>query len=172
VIALAGVALTLSLNGCFLLGPPVRNPSVVGVIEAEENMDGAWRYELSGGDTLEIDFDNTVTLPESTGGGVGALLLYGGGEDSWYMTLREPHADSYGFLLDAEARDDGEHIVFENGLRLSKAPDFDGRGWPQDGRYDSPSGEAGFAPFCINGDGEVTVYLAQPADRREGCPED
>jgi hypothetical protein len=159
----------LTLTGCFVFAPRERTPTVAGVIQSSENVDGVWVYQLEGGETVEIDFDETVTLPRSSGGGdPGTLLFHGDGNNAWYMGLA-PSSDGYQF--DAAARDDGTHIVFENGLRLSKAPGFDGRGWPQDGRYDSPASECCFAPFCINAQGQVTAYLAQPSDRREGCPE-
>lgn len=85
-------SLVIALAGCdlFALPPPERNPSVVGVIESSENMTGVWHYELENGESLDIDFDKTETLPESTGGGPGALLFYGGGDDAWFFTLREP----------------------------------------------------------------------------------
>lgn len=166
-LGLLGIALGLSLSGCFLFGPPVRSPSVAGVIQSAENVNGAWVYQLEGGEIVEIDFDETETLPESTGGGAGAPLLYGDEGEAWYFTVREPHTTDRGHRFNAAARDAEEHIVFENGVRLPKAPEFDGHGWPQDGRYDSPT-QSSFAPFCINGLGQVTAYLAQPSDQREG----
>jgi hypothetical protein len=165
-------SLLIALAGCDLLALPApeRNPSVVGVIESSENVTGVWHYELENGESLDIDFDETATLPRSSGGGdPGTLLFYGEGGDAWYMGLAPFDDGSY--QIDTPARDDGEYIVFENGLRLPKTPGFDGRGWPQDGRYDSPTSECCFAPFCINERGEVTAYLAMPSDQREGCPD-
>lgn len=158
------------LAGCDLvLDGPEHNPSVVGVIESRENVNGIWHYELENGQTVGIDFDETETLSDSRGGGdPGTLLFYGDGDEAWYMGLFPAHDGSYTYS--AIATDDDTHIVFENGLRLPKAPGFDGRGWPQDGRYDSPAAECCFAPFCINERGEVTAYLAMPSDQREGCP--
>lgn len=151
------------------LPPPDRNPSVVGVIESGENLTGVWHYELENGQSVDIDFDQTETLDRSSGGGdPGTLLFYGDGADAWYMGLFPLPDGSYRF--NAAARDDDTHIVFENGLRLPKAPGFDGRGWPQDGRYDLALGGPTFAPFCINQNGQVTTYLAMPSDQREGCP--
>ena len=68
------------------------------------------------------------------------------------------------------ATDDDTHVVFSNGLRPPKAATFDGRGWPQNGRYNLALGGPTFAPFCINQDGQVTAYLAMPSDQRDGCP--
>ena len=166
-------SLLIALAGCDLLALPApeRNPSVVGVIESSENVTGVWHYELENGESLDIDFDGSVTtLDDAQGGGPGALLFYGEDEDPWYFTLREPRSRGEDYQLAVPAVDDDTHIIFENGLRLPKAPGFDGRGWPQDGRYDSPAAECCFAPFCISERGEVTAYLAMPSDQREGCP--
>jgi hypothetical protein len=164
------------LVGCDLvLDGPEHNPSVVGVIESRENLNARiWHYELATGESLEIDFDEPITLlDDALGGDPGALLFYGEDQDPWYFVLERyvPEDPPHSFRFEASAADDDTHIVFENGLRLPKAAGFDGRGWPQDGRYDSPAGEAGFAPFCINERGEVTAYLAMPSDQREGCPD-
>jgi hypothetical protein len=164
-------SLLIALSGCDLLALPApeRTPAVVGVIKSSENVTGVWHYELENGQTVDIDFDETETLPDSRGGGdPGTLLFYGVGDEAWYMGLFPARDGSYTY--DAAATDDDTHIVFENGLRLPKVPGFDGRGWPQDGRYESPT-QSGFAPFCINTRGEVTAYLATPSDQREGCPD-
>jgi hypothetical protein len=163
------------LAGCDLvLHGPEHNPSVVGVIESNENLNGTWHYELENGESLEIDFDEPITLlDDALGGDPGALLFYGEDEDLWYFVLERyaPGDPPHSFRFETTAKDEDTHVVFANGLRLPKTPGFDGRGWPEDGRYDSPAGEAGFAPFCINERGEVTAYLAMPSDQREGCPD-
>jgi hypothetical protein len=169
----------LAVLGLALLGtlanwpPPDRNPSVGGVIKSNENVNGIWHYELENGESLEIDFDEPITLlDDALGGDPGALLFYGEDEDPWYFVLERyaPGDPPGNFRFETTATDDDTHVVFENGLRLPKAPGFDGRGWPQDGRYDSPAAECCFAPFCIDQNGQVTAYLAMPSDQREGCP--
>jgi hypothetical protein len=164
----------VALAGCDLLAlpPAERTPSVVGEIASTENVNGTQHYELESGESLDIDFGAFITtLDDAHGGDSGALLFFGEDEDPWYFTLREPRTRGEDYQFAVPAVDDDTHIIFGNGLLLPKAAGFDGRGWPQDGRYESPTGEAGFAPSCISEQGEVTAYLAMPSDRREGCPD-
>lgn len=158
-------ALLAALTGCLSSGPPERTPSVVGVvIESAENTNGAWRYVLESGEPVEIDTDDTDRLAGARGGGVAALLFYDDGADPWYFTLEEFAPDELPgcFWWQAVGVDDETHIVFENGLRVPKSADFDGQGWPQDGRYDLEVSGGDVAPFCMNRRGEVTEYRAQP----------
>jgi hypothetical protein len=163
-LAFVAVAALLELAACALLGPPVRDPSVVGVIVHKENINGIWHYMLEGGRTVEVDFDETTTLEGSRGGGEpGTLLLYGNSERAWYFGLTQIDPDRMPgcFWWPTQAVDDDTHIIFQNRIRLPKAADFDGMGWPRDGRYNRPAfAGGGFTSFCINEQGEVTVYLA------------
>lgn len=162
--AVAILSLPLIIAGCFLFRPMELTPSVVGVIASSENTTGVWRYVLESGESVEIDFDQTSTLAGARGGGPGSLLFYGEEPDPWHFTLEESAPDELPgcYWWQAVGVDDDTHIVFENGLRLPKAPDFDGQSWPQDGRYDLPVPGGDVAPFCMNQRGEVAAYLARP----------
>lgn len=81
----------------------------------------------------------------------------------WWIALVDmspggPQMPADCFGLDAKGADQGDAIVFDFGLRLPKASDFDPGGQFPDGRYDAPGGGGGPARFCINPDGEVTAY--------------
>lgn len=158
------IALIAVVTACDLFesAAPVRNPSVVGVIVSTELTNVGTVFELENGQSVEIDFDQTITLEDSHGGAdPGTLLFYGDGDEAWYfgMTMRAPEVRPGCFHMDGPAIDDDTHIIFKNGLRLPKAPDFDGQGWPRNGRYDKRAyAGGGFSPFCVNSRGEVTVY--------------
>lgn len=157
--------LSLSLAGCFLFGAVERVPTSVGVIERAENLAGRglWEYDLDTGETVVIDVDDATMLDGSRLGSDpgGTLLFYGAGDDPWYLGLASFAEIPDCYYLRAAGVDDDTHIVFDNGLRLPKADDFDGQGWPQNGRYDLEVAGGDVAAFCINPRGEVTEYRAQ-----------
>jgi hypothetical protein len=129
----------------------------VGVIEASERLEGRIvRIELAGEQAVEIDVGRAVRLDRSRGGQeVGTLLLAGShAGEQWYMSLTEmQQSDCFG--LHSDGSDDGDHVIFDIGLRLPKADDFD-PGPVRDGRYDTGGADD---IFCITPSGEVLSFL-------------
>lgn len=120
-----------------------------GVVESVEELDGGGlRVTLERGERIDLDahaveLGSEIVPP-------GHLLLVGSsGSSTGYIALRE-REDCY--VLNEPAVDDGSHILFNFGLRLPKAPQFDSG--PIDGdRF--PSFREG---FCISSAGEVVRY--------------
>jgi hypothetical protein len=148
----------LTATGCFAAGP--RDPAIVGVIEQRENVgDGQWRFLLQTGETVVIDTDEDERMEGSAGGqAIGDLLLVGqaAGQD-WYMGLPPRTMRPAGVLTEYEcfvmtvfATDAEDFLVFDNGLRLRKADNFDPRSHIVDNRFDNPR-----AALCVTEDGEV-----------------
>jgi hypothetical protein len=156
--AAAVVLIALALTGCLEPGP--RDPEIIGVIKNSEIVgDSLWRYTLHTGEEVTIDYDEYEGLDGSAGGqDVGTLLLAGrtAGQD-WYMGLPPRTMRPAGLLTEYDcffigvfATDGGEFLLFDNGLRLRKADDFDPRSHIVDGRFDNPQ-----AALCVTEDGEV-----------------
>lgn len=153
---LAGVLLT----GC--PAPPARDPfqpdkiytpTLAGIVESEEFVTGVEAvFTLASGEQLRIDLNTAVRPGEHPQPDLGDLLLYGEDADGvWYVAISgSPPC----FLTSRSlAYEEGEFIVFNYGLRLPKADDFD-PGSVDNGRWDDPRS----AGFCINASGEVTEY--------------
>ena len=125
-----------------------------GVVESVEETNDELRVALTRGETVVLT--DTFRI---YGGGIepGELLVLAvspGGADA-YATLRvDP--DGYHFLGEP-AVDDGSHILFLNGLRLPKTPEFD-PGTIDDGAFPSA-----WESFCITAAGAVFGYGT-------GCP--
>lgn len=86
-------------------------------------------------------------------------MLYGINDGQpWYLMLplREDIRPGC-FLIEDKGRDEGDRILFDNGLRLPKAADFEA-GYNDKGR--TGGGPAGRARFCTNASGEVVTYGA------------
>ena len=148
----------LALTGCLEAGP--RDPTTIGVIQQRENIgDGQWRFRLDTGEEVVIDTDEYERLDGSAGGqAVGDLLLVGRtATEDWYMGLFPSTMRPSGLLTEFDcfsigvfATDTGDSILFDNGLRLPQAADFDPRSNFVDGRFEDPQDA-----LCITDDGEV-----------------
>jgi len=152
------MALALSVVGCPaapLADPLVPErlyaPSVAGVVEAEERLEGnVVRLTLDGGREIEIDLRHATRVADHPQPDPGYLILYGEATDGpWYVAIA---GNPSCFLVHGRAIDHGEFMVFEFGLRVPKAEGYD-PGSASGPRYDSPRGA-----FCLNSDGSVTEY--------------
>lgn len=166
----AGIALLatfIGLTGCNTdvdIPELVRTPELIGEVTAseaatdEQSGERRFVYRLEGTEVVDIDLNSAVNI----GGGhepqVGDLLLYGEEpEGPWFWSgqLRDdPVTDGTCTLIEGRAVEQGNSIVFEIGLRLPRAPDFD-PAEQTDGEYTQPN-----RYFCINEHGEVTRYGA------------
>lgn len=150
------------LASCALLEPnPVpHDPTVVGVIAEKTRLtdDGStWEFALVDGQTVTIHFDVAEPLEHTGGQDPGNLVLYGTiDEQPWYATLRPLNTTPGCYLLVDHARDEGDRIQFDGGLRLPKAADF--TPGPNDNGRIAGGGATGGEDFCINERGEVRSY--------------
>jgi hypothetical protein len=144
---------------------------MAGVIAEATRMtdDGStWRFRLADGQTVTIDFNVADVILATGAGDPGNLLLYGAvDEQPWYATLRPLQEHRGCFLIQDDARDEGQRIQFDQGLRLPKSDGFIA-GENDEGRIRG-GGVSGLEDFCINDRGEVRAYgtaiFALEADR-------
>ncbi|MDQ4107784.1 MAG: hypothetical protein M3138_03125 [Actinomycetota bacterium] len=135
----------------------VREPEITGEIAVREFVDGSVvEVETVQGEQVRIELNRTARIGGSTDPDEGDLLLYGTEPDGpWFWSgplLDDPRTGGNCAELMAPALEDGNFIVFEIGVRLPKAPDFD----PfevTDGQFTDPT-----KGFCLNERGEVTRY--------------
>jgi hypothetical protein len=155
---LAG-ALLVATTAC--TSEPDRDPAVAGVIQHVDRSDRVLRLELDTGRIAEVDLDEAIALEGSRGGLDRGDLFLAGELDGqpWYFGLTERRRTGC-FLLTSLARDAGTHIVFDNGLRLAKSPDF--RADVDEGERYPPDGVDGQTRFCVNSRGMVTEVTPQP----------
>jgi hypothetical protein len=145
------------MSAILLTGCPVDTPRPAqvyeltnsGIVESVEEMEGGGlRLALATGESIDllpgaVDLYGEIIIP-------GEFIMIGtAGSAVGYATTRTADACH---VLNEPAIDDGGHILFDFGLRLPKAPDFD-PGPIDDGRF--PSFREG---FCINSAGEVVRY--------------
>ena len=139
----------------------VREPEVVGeVLEVasapeEGPRERRAQFSLIDDQVVVIDLNSARNLggPEPR---EGQLLLYGVESDGpWFWSgplLDDPRSGGQCAEIMAPALEDGDAIVFEIGLRLPKASDFDAFE-VTDGQFTDPT-----KGFCVNERGEVTRY--------------
>jgi hypothetical protein len=122
-----------------------RDPQVVGVVETSDRVSPrTYRYALTGGRALEIDYDKTRELFPGPGLDPGDLLLYGVDDNGpWYEAV-DREGDC--FALYSRGTDAGNFIIFAGNLRLPKAANFDPDVIPQ---------SESLTPFCVDGEGRV-----------------
>ena len=127
----------------------VYTPTVVGVVESEEFVDvRTVSLTLDDGRVLEIDLGAATAVGGYAEPEPGDLLLYGEERaGAWYVAVS---GNPSCFLVGARAIDHGDAIVFNFGLRVPKAADYD-PGSVSGSRYSDPQ-----AAFCLNEAGEVT----------------
>ena len=134
-----------------LVPDKVYEPTAVGVVEAEERLGGNLvLITLDDGRQLQIDLNEAARVGNYPQPEPGYLLLYG--EDDagpWYVAVS---GNPSCFGIGARAIDHGDALIFNFGLRVPKADNYD-PGSVSGTRYDNPR-----AGFCLNGDGEVTEY--------------
>ena len=121
-----------------------------GVVESVEEMaDGEMRVTLAGRDEVVVVSPNAHRLD---GGGMepDELLVLAASPRGAPAYASFPYVSGYSVV--EPALDDGSHILFLNGLRLPKSPEFD-PGPIDDGAF--PAGREG---FCLNAAGEVLGY--------------
>jgi hypothetical protein len=122
---------------------------VIESMNGIENM--RFEIRLVDGELLEVDLGNATSEPQSRTPNPGDLLIYVDDVSGkpWVLAVSgQPSC----FMVMERAIDEGDHLVFETGLRLPKAEDYD-PGWP------GPLEEYGDqARFCINEEGVVTHY--------------
>lgn len=152
------LGLGLGLGGCPqqpqrdpLAPDRMYSPTVVGVVESEEFV--AVRtvsLTLDDGRVFEIDLGAATAVGGYPEPEPGYLLLYGEEHDgAWYVAIS---GNPSCFGIGARAIDHGDAIVFDFGLRVPKADDYD-PGSVSGSRYSNPQ-----AGFCLNERGEVTEY--------------
>jgi hypothetical protein len=152
-------ALLVATTAC--TSEPAREPAVAGVIQRVDRSDRLLHLELDNGGSVDIDLDEILALEGSRGGlGQGDLVLAGELDGQpWYFGLTADRRTGC-FLLTSMARDAGTHIVFDNGLRLAKSPDF--RADVDEGEMYPPDGVDGQTRFCVNSRGVVTDVTPRP----------
>jgi hypothetical protein len=142
----------------------VREPQVVGEVLTREPVvdqspnERRYLYELAGGDMVDLDLNSALRVGNGPAPDEGFLLLYGAEPDGpwfWSGPLRDdPVTGRQCAYVGGPALEQGGWIVFEIGLRLRKASDFD-PAEIRNGEFTSPT-----RVFCINEHGEVTRYGA------------
>lgn len=161
------IALVMALGLTVLLAgtmPSARSPTVVGVIRSHEAVSGGTEYVLSSGATVLVDHRESRSL---TGrGGERELLLVGAHDGMrWHAILVEDEWGRLGgrtvrcFALFSHGIDQGSTILFDVGLVLPKAEEFQAGTYPRNGRYESGDARSGTTPFCVDTEGRVTAYL-------------
>lgn len=135
----------------------VREPEIAGeVVQRVDLAEGPIELTLSRGQRIELDRMTATNLRPGTDPNEGDLLLYGTEPDGpWFWSgplLDDPVTGRQCAGMAGPALDDGEAIVFEIGIRLPKAADFD-PAEQRDGVFSNPTRE-----FCIDEFGEVTRF--------------
>jgi hypothetical protein len=155
---LAALVSAVLLAGCArqperdpLVPDRVYTPTIVGVVESEEFIGvRSVQLTLDDGRTLQLDLDAATAVGNYPEPEPGYLLLYGEEADGpWYVAVS---GNPSCFGIGARAIDEGDAIVFNFGLRVPKADNYDS-GSVSGTRYDNPR-----ASFCLNQDGQVTEY--------------
>jgi predicted small lipoprotein YifL len=148
--------LLISLAACGVRQPDlVFGPTDIGVIESVEGIRNAEQaVTFDDGERLVIDFGGGATANDVPGTPrTGQLLIYAAdvGGKPWVLLL-SGQGDC--FMIQGRATDTGDDLVFESGLKLRKAVDYDSRGLPgPPTEYTSDQ-----ARFCVNSDGVITNY--------------
>jgi hypothetical protein len=135
----------------------VHEPELAGeIVQRVDLAEGPIELTLSGGERIELDRMTAANLRPGTDPNEGDLLLYGTEPDGpWFWSgplLDDPVTGRQCAGIPGPALDDGEAIVFEIGMRLPKAADFD-PAEQRDGVFSNPTRE-----FCIDEFGEVTRF--------------
>jgi hypothetical protein len=151
---LGSAVVALLSSACTGMDRPadVFEPTEIGVIDSIDgirNMQFALRLE--DGTNLDVDLAEGTYEPASRTPNVGDLFVYveDVGGQPWMLAVS---GQGNCFMIQAPAIDEGGYLVFESGLRLPKASDFD-PGWP------GPLEEyADQAHFCVNREGVVTHF--------------
>lgn len=151
--SLAVVALTAA--ACTGVERPAAafEPSDVGVVDSIEGIrDMRFDIRLADGTNLDVDLAEATYQPASRTPERGDLLIYVAdvGGKPWLLAL-SGQADC--FMIQGRAINEGDHLLFESGLRLPKAGDYD-PGWP--GPLEEYTSDQ--ARFCINREGVVTHF--------------
>lgn len=155
--AIATILLATALAGCFSANREDLVPTTVGVVTEVERLAGrSVAYHLASGEVAEVDLASADLTPDG-GAGEGMLLLTGtrGSGRTWLIALYPNTAADVPpgcFQLLATGVGNGDSIDFSNGLRLSKAPNFD----PGPAANDQYNLER--VTFCIGERGEVLSY--------------
>lgn len=157
---IAFAALLFVASGCDTgvdIPDVVREPEIAGEIERRADLpDGPLRLTVVGGAEIELDRMTATNLRPGTDPNEGDLFLYGTEPDGpWFWSgplLDDRVAGRQCAGIAGPALEEGDAIVFEIGLRLPKAPDFD-PAEQRDGVYSNPARE-----FCIDEHGEVTRF--------------
>ena len=155
------------LVGCEEIGEPaipddVRTPSIVGVVEAVDQMaPSQTRYRLMGGREVDVDLGQAEIAPDGPPE-TGDLLLFGSTPDErpWLIRLRGDRdgSDTNCFYTDWLGRAAGDAAVdvvingVSFGLHLPKADSFTS--------VDNREGVYAVwrAKFCLDGDGQLLSY--------------
>lgn len=153
--------LALTVAGCsewLTTTPPRITPTTIGVIasaDVRSTQPNFLDLALSDGRTVNIDRNATRNLDGGADPDNGALLLLGDGPNGmWYEVLLPSTLHGEGcFGLGRPAREEQGRVVFDTGLVLALARDFDPGPLAVDGQFDWPGHE-----FCINEDGEAASY--------------
>jgi hypothetical protein len=150
--------LAFGAAGCTGFDRPatVFEPTEVGAIESIDGIrDMRFALRLEQGVELEIDLSDANYEPASRTPNSGDLLLYveDVGGKPWVLAL-SGEADC--FMIQGRAIDEGDHLLFETGLRLPKAADYD-PGYP--GPLEEYSDQA---HFCLDREGVVTHFAGSP----------
>jgi hypothetical protein len=142
----------------------VREPQIVGEVLTREPVvdqgpsERRYLYDLAGGDMVDLDLNSALRVGDGPAPDEGFLLLYGTEPDGvwlWAGPLRDdPVTGRQCAYMEGRALEEQDSIVFEIGLRLPKAPDFD-PAEQVDGEYTAPD-----RVFCIDEHGEVSRYGA------------
>lgn len=133
----------------------VFRPTDTGIVESLEGLrDLEQAVTLDNGDRLIIDFGGGAAANDIPGTPRnGQLLIYAAdvGGKPWVLLL-SGQGDC--FTIQGRAIDTGDDLVFESGLKLPKARDYDPRSLPgPPTEYTSDQ-----ARFCVNSDGVITSY--------------
>lgn len=180
ILALACLLLALvgmTVGACSRVVPGPYTPSITGLIESiEPTADGGWQFRLKSGATFKAKpgqdgHFRQVYVPASmltvAGGGRDDLLLGGTDQAGDWFAIIPPTSrtdlPSDCYELDGWGTDEGDSILTDVGLRLSKAAGFDPEILPL-----TPGGfvptthpgmryEATQQVFCLDTAGEVTI---------------
>ena len=166
----ATIVLTTSLlvlSGCGTgidIPDVVREPETVGEVLTREPVvdqgpgERRYSFELDTGDVVDIDLNGSLRVGDGPAPDEGFLLLYGTEPDgAWFWSgplLDDRVTGRKCAYMGGPALEQGDSIIFEIGLQLPKADDFD-PAEIRDGQFLSPT-----RVFCVDELGEVTRYGA------------